>query len=94
MKRLRKQPQEWNINVIYSIISVSPRGRPLCDAEGELRQEHLPSSGVVHAGARGGRWISDRQSQGSAGEGKEPSGALLNSHEELEHYDGECGGLV
>lgn len=32
-------------------------------------------------------------SQGSAEEGKEPSGALLTSHEELEHYVGECGGL-
>lgn len=65
----------------------------LC-AEGELWQEHLPSSGLVHAGARGGRSISDRQSQGSAEEGKEPSGALLKPDEELEHYAGECGGFV
>lgn len=33
-------------------------------------------------------------SQGSAEEGKEPSGALLKSGEELGHYAGECGSLV
>lgn len=38
--------------------------------------------------------MSDRQSQGSAGEGKEHSGALLKAREELEHYVGECGGSV
>lgn len=38
--------------------------------------------------------MSDGQSQGSAEEGKEPSGALLKAHEELEHYGGECAGLV
>lgn len=60
----------------------------MLSAKGELwQEEHLPSSGMVQAGARGrpARWISHRQSRGSAEERKEPCEALLKPDEEMEY---------
>lgn len=68
----------------------------MLSAEGELwQEEHLPSWGTVQAGARGwpARWISHRQSRGSAEERKEPCEALLKSDEVMYCVD-ERGALV